>query len=330
MTDRVAAQPTLPVVDAEAAQVLADGLSRRQRRSVRIVGLRVRPLAEYSSHPITRLVATLEDGSQLPVVFKTLQPHPAKDVRREVLLYERVLTHGQVGAPSLYASQRDEARGHYWLFLEDVGSLRLQWCDVEDWDRAFRWLAGMHAAYAGREAQLATAGCLGQHGADFYAGLVTAATRSLRDHGASREAARLERLSERWLASATALLGRQPRTLVHGDLSCHNVMVLEGRTRALDWEWAGIGPAAWDVAKLLAGWGPRKRRLLKVYLAELRRCGTTPSDRDGFAAAVAQCEALQVLWYLWWWIGPCQDPAVVGGMLGRVESRWRMLDQGEG
>ncbi len=314
-------------VDAGARQVLADGLSLRGRRPERIVDLHARPLRTYSSHPITRLVATLADGSQLPVVFKRLQPHPDRDVGREVLVYERVLVPG-VEAPTLYASRRDETRGHYWLFLEDVGSLRLEWCDVEEWAHAFRWLARMHAAYAGRLAELEGLGCLDVHGSSYYRRLALAATRSLCDHHAVAAADRLERLCDRWLGAAAAFLSRQPRTLVHGDLSCHNVMVQRDKIRAVDWEWAGLGPAAWDVAKLLAGWGPRKGRLLDTYLAEHGRRGGSPGDRDRVVVAVAQCEAMQILWYLRWWTDACRDPVALDRMLDRVERRWRRLRAG--
>ena len=54
-------------------------------------------------------------------------------------------------APTVYASLCDTARGRYWLFVEDVGRLRLEWCDVDDWPAALRWVGRMHAEYYGRE-----------------------------------------------------------------------------------------------------------------------------------------------------------------------------------
>lgn len=329
MADSVAVPDALLTIDDAAEQMVADGLSRCLGRPARIVDLVSRPLRSYSSHPISRLVATLDDGTRCPVIFKSLQPHLSKEVRREVLVYERILCEGRTGAPTLYASCCDDAQERYWLMVEDVGGARLQWCDVDEWERAFRWLAHLHTTYAGRESELAATECLDEHGSAFYYRLAEAASRSLHDHGAAGPAARLERLCGRSLDAAVMLLAEQPRTLVHGDLSCHNVMVQPEGIRALDWEWAAIGPAAWDVAKLLAGWGSGKRRLLRVYLGELTRL-REPPDRDGMASAVVQCEAMQTLWYLWWWIEPCGHPGVVNRMLGRVERRWARLDMAEG
>src|SRR5262249_61074587 len=51
-------------------------------------------------------------------------------------------------------------------------------------------------------------------------------------------------------------LVRQPRTLVHGDVFPHNIVLQPGpRIRPIDWEAAAVGLAAWDLARLLDGWG---------------------------------------------------------------------------
>ncbi|MGH3518754.1 MAG: phosphotransferase family protein [Haloechinothrix sp.] len=321
----------LPDPDLASApeRVLERGLARHLGRPVRIVDAVRKPLGTFSSHPISRLSVHLDDGEQLPVIFKRLRSEAGKDVRREVLLYERLLAGGRFGAPVLYASLCDDAAGRYWLFLEDVGNRRLDWCDAHDWEPAFRWLARMHAACHGQAEQLSRLGCLSDHGPGFYRALAGAARRSLEAYGEPGALLRFDGLMQRWLSRSVAYLDHQPRTLVHGDFSCHNVMVArDGRVRPIDWEWAAIGVAAWDVAKLLAGWGARRPRFLAAYADEFGRHTGERLDRDEFAAAVAHARVMHKLWYLRWWIEPCRDPVFVDRLLGKMEHTWRLLDDG--
>lgn len=313
---------------AGSLAVLTAGLSRARGRPTAVRVVAAEPLRSYSSHPIWRLAVTLNDGQRLDVVHKRLRAHPAKDVRREIRLYRRLLGDGRLGAPRLYASACDGRRGRYWLFLEDVGRRRLQWCDPDDWTPAFTWMARLHADHQGRDGQLRALGCLAVHGPRFWRGLAATAGASLRRRGQPGAGARFEALTRRWLEPAIAALGRQPRTLVHGDLSCHNVMVQPGgRIRPVDWEWAAIGVGAWDVSKLLAGWGARKPRFVAAYLDAFDRQAGDPLDRDAFAAALSQCDAMHQLWYLGWWIEPCAQPAYVERMLDRVERAWQALEE---
>ena len=122
-----------------AREVLEEGLSRWRGGRVRIVALEGVPLERQSTYPIERLQATLESGEQLPVIFKRLQAGEGpKGNRRELPVYQRLLAGGRFGAPVLYASVYDEAQGHYWLFLEDVGEEDLKRADWEDWIAAAR------------------------------------------------------------------------------------------------------------------------------------------------------------------------------------------------
>lgn len=314
------AQPASP----EAA--LEQGLRVSLGRPARIVDVCATSMDTFSSHPISRLRVTLDQGEQLAVIFKRLRPGPGKDVRRELLTYGRLLPGQRFGAPMLYASLCDETRDRYWLFLEDVGRWRLDWCDVEGWLAAARWLADVHATYDGRETELAALDCLGEHGAAFYWMLAETARESLSHRGESHALARFDGLMDRF-DSSVAYLCRQPRTLLHGDVSGHNVMIQkDGRIRPIDWEWAAIGVAAWDVDKLLAGWGRKKRELLSAYLDAFRRRTAEPLDEGAFERTLAHCRILRTLWYLRWWIEPCGDPAFVTRLLDKMERTWAGLE----
>src|SRR5262249_44047669 len=252
-------------------EVLEQGLRAYFGRPVRIAGLRSRPLAT-SSHPIDRLRVTLASGERLRVIFKRLSPgEKLYGNEREVLIYRRLLDGGRFGAPALYASVYDEAEGRYWLFLEDLGSSTLDEGDVEEWFAAVRWLARMHGTYHGREADLRALACLMEHGPAYYQMVAQTARRYLELAGTGQALARFDALMGRYDSLVNYLVG-EPRTLVHGDIFAQNLVIQPGgRIRAIDWESAAVGLGAWELVRLLDGWGSMKATFLAAYLAEFQR-----------------------------------------------------------
>jgi aminoglycoside/choline kinase family phosphotransferase len=316
-----------PIPD-EVEEALARGLQNHFGRPVRIVELRSRFLADtFSTHPIYRLHLTLDHGEQLAVIFKQLKMQLDEDVGREVLVYRRLLAGRRFDAPAAYASLCDEAQGRYWLLFEDVGELRLEWCDVDVWPAAFRWAARMHAEYYGREGALRALGCLGEHGAPFYRFLARGAREMLQWLDARRRLVRFERLMARWFDLSIEHLAGQPLTLLHGDLYCHNLMVQPGpKIRPIDWGYAAIGVAGWDVAKLIAGWGPEKLHFIGIYLEEFALHAPVLIDRRSFERSLAHCQIMRALQILYWWEGPYKDLPFVDGVLEVMESACRYLD----
>jgi Phosphotransferase enzyme family len=313
----------------EVKEILARGLQTHFGKPVRIVDLHSTFLADtFGTHPIYRLHLTLDGGDRLALIFKWLRPQQDEDVRREVLVYRRLLMDGRFDAPTVYASLCDEARGRYWLFFEDVGGLPLERCEVDDWPAAFRWVARMHAEYYGREGELRALGCLGEHGSPFYRFLACRAREMLQWLDAPRRLVRLERLRARWFDVSVEHLARQPRTLLHGDFECRNLMVEPGpKIRPIDWGYAAIGVAGWDVAKLIAGWGPEKQRhFIEVYLEEFALHAPVPLDRRSFERTLAHCQIMRTLQILYWWKGPYENLAFVDGVLEEMESACRYLD----
>jgi thiamine kinase-like enzyme len=131
--------------------------------------------------------------------------------------------------------------------------------------------------------------------------------------------------------SLVRYLVRQPRTLVHGDIFAQNLIIQAGgRIRAIDWESAAIGLGAWDLAKLIDGWGSMKATFLAAYLAEFERHVARPIDRKYFQRLLRHCEILNALWHLRWSVETCQDAAVVEHLLLDLETRWQRLVSGEG
>jgi len=308
-------------------KVLEQGLSAYLGRPVRITRLQRRPLAT-SSHAIERLRVKLTSGERLKVVFKQLQPgEKLYGNEREVLVYRWLLAGERFGAPALYASVYDEGERRYWLFLEDVGSSTLDEGDVEEWFAAARWLAGVHASYHGREAELRELGCLMEHGRAYYHLVGETARRNLELAGATQALVRFDALMRRYDSLVNYLAG-EPRTLVHGDVFADNLIIQPGRrVRAIDWESAAVGLGAWDLAKLLDGWGSMKAAFLTAYVTEFERHVGLPLDREGFQRLFEHCELLNPLWHLRWSVEECQDAAVVEELLADMEERWQRLGE---
>lgn len=321
----------LTLIDANSTPevVLEQGLRRWYGRPVRIAALRWTAMDSFSTNPISRLEVTLDSGEHLPVIFKRCLHKPAKDIAQEVRLYQGVLADSGLDAPALYAAVCDDGTGRYWLFLEDVGDWRLEYCETDVWLTAFRWLAGLHAAFYDRDPALRSLGYLQEHDPDFYRSVARLARQTLARRGTPEALARFERLMRGGLERATAELGGVPRTLVHGDFSCHNIMVQPGgRIRTIDWEWAAIGVPAWDVVRLLDGWGEERRRFLAVYLDAVSHQTPTAFDHKAFERSLGHCRVMMKLWRIRWWAKACQEPGGVNRLLDGIESLWGDRESG--
>ena len=308
-----------PVPD-EVERILAEGLRDHFGRPVRIAELRSRFLDTFSTHPIS--------GEHLTVIFKRLQPRPDRDVRRRILIHRRLLADESLDAPTVYASVCDETKGRYWLFLEDVGQLGLNWCeDTQAWLAAYRGLARMHAAYHGREEELRALCCLGEHRTAFYRFFARSAHEVLQRYAGHSRLTCFERLMGRWFDASVTYLASHPPTLVHGDSYCSNFMVQPGpRIRPIDWDSAAIGVAGWDLAQLVAGWGQERSRFVAAYLDEFAQHAAVPLDPRALDRTLAHCEIMRVLQVLYWWEGPYDNLAFVDRLLEEMENACRYLD----
>jgi Phosphotransferase enzyme family len=306
--------------------VLEDGLRAFFGRPLRVVRMECEPL-ETSSHTINRLRVTLGSGEQLPVIFKRLRPgRKPYGNEREVLVYRQLLKGGFLGAPALYASAYDEARGRYWLFLEDVGSQTLRHAETAAWFAAARWLGELHAAFWGREGELRALGCLPEHGPDFYHRLAQTARRFLRLGGVPGAVARFDELMIGYDRVVTRL-AREPRALIHGDIFFGNLMLGPGPSvRVIDWESAAIGLPALDLVRFLDGWEERHRgKVIAEYLAGFARRSPAPPNREAFDRLLELCELLNLLCHLGWEVKACANRAFVEGGLADIEVFWERL-----
>jgi hypothetical protein len=307
---------------------LEEGLHDWLGRAVRIVELAAHPLEMRSSYPIERFQVVLNSGEEIPVIFKRLQPAPERDGDgREVLIYRQLLAGRRFGAPALYGSVHDEARRRYWLFLEDVGNCTLSKQPRDAWCAAVRWLAQLHGTYLGRESELRALQCLGEQQAGSYLWTVGAARRNLERTGNRATLLRFDRLTERAPALAE-YLARQARTLIHGDILTDNIVIQPGPcVRPVDWEFASLGVPAWDLARLLDGWGSKRLEFLEIYFAECAHHAAVPLDRHAFGVSLRLCDVFVVLLNLAWSVEDCLQPGFVDDRLETLEALWQGIDE---
>jgi aminoglycoside phosphotransferase (APT) family kinase protein len=179
----------------------------------------------------------------------------------ERILYETVFPTLPISSVPYFGHVEETDSEFCWLFLEDAGGE--EYSPHIDWHRALaaRWLGALH-----RSSLPATlAATLPDRGpAHVVARIISARDRiraSLANPGLSREdsaaleetVSHLSTLEEQW-ADVTRLCDRFPRTLVHGDFVAKNVRVrgrqAEATLLAFDWETAGWGVPAVDIAQL--------------------------------------------------------------------------------
>lgn len=109
-----------------------------------------------------------------------------------------------------------------------------------------------------------------------------------------RELAPLAQPAARVLQRASALAG--PLVLCHNDLLRSNRLYSGGRLWAVDWEYAAMGSAWFDLAGILAGdeWPePAGRALLHAYLGQAPQ----PQQLQALALFDAAYRYLELLWY---------------------------------
>lgn len=226
-------------------------------------------LFEYStSHRIEQLGDSLlrKDLRQEALIGDALlaKSTPEHDPRREPVVYTQLLRRTGIGPHCVEA-------GADWIIIERIDANVLwQIADPAIWIGVAGWLASMHA----RLAHLPTTGL------------------PLLRYDGSLAAMRADRARRCGLhedviaahARATRRLLKVPATIIHGEFYPSNVLVAERASDCgtvgsavhrsgvfpVDWELAGLGPAALDIAALTAGWpedSSTRRLMEEAYFA---------------------------------------------------------------
>ena len=150
-----------------------------------------------------------------------------------------------------------------WLVLERVaGTVLWQVGELDVWRDVVRWAARLHTTRFDLTEPEVTSRLVSYDRA-WFARWPIRSRQHLAGAGPAQRV-RLDRALRSYDEVVDALVAL-PRHLVHGELYASNVMVVPATRRicAIDWEMAGIGAGALDVAALVAGdWDATQRHFL--------------------------------------------------------------------
>lgn len=211
----------------------------------------------------SRIICKRSDWEELDPVAQLAKPQFLHDPEREACVYRRLLPRGPAGPPRFRGAAMEG--GHSWLFIEWVDGRNLfQVGEREVWEDAAAWLGRFHAAFEGAPGDLSARCPLVARDADFH--------RSWMSRARGFAAALPERhAGVEWLAErheqVVEGLAAMPQTLIHGEFYASNVLVAGSRpgirVAAVDWELAGAGPGALDLAALVCGWPAADREAMR-------------------------------------------------------------------
>jgi hypothetical protein len=305
--------------DAEVVETLRQFLAADPDLAA-IREIRRQPSDYRSSFALEEIRVALADGRRLSVMFKDLgwqaltpagrqaKPPHLYDPLREISVYRGLLSGCSLGTPRCYGAVVDPPRQRYWLFLEKAPGAELyQYGELDVWKRAARWLAALHHDPGVRRAAEAAdvRPRLLRYDAAFFRSWIERAVEFTARRRGTEAATPLAALSRRY-EEVVQFLASLPAGLIHGEFYASNVLVDTSREPArvsvVDWELAGIGPAAIDLAALVVGkWSDAQRAaLIDAYRAGLPADHAWAGDPAALVRAVNGARLhLAVQWLGW-------------------------------
>jgi Phosphotransferase enzyme family len=302
--------------DGEVREALERALGETRGEPVAVAALSRRPFAYETSFAIDSLDVELAGGEQLSLLVKDVgmaglsaeaaaaKPAHTLDPRREIAVYCDLLAPAGLSTPRFHGAEVDPGRERWWLFLERVeGEVLTDVGEVGVWCEAAAWAARLS------EAVSADSPCLLDRDRAWHERWIDRAGKALRAGSRSEQqtAALLQAARPGLLERLLAL----PRAFVHGELYPANVLVARtvdgpARIAPVDWELAGPGPYALDLAALASGWsGEDRKAICRAFHSALPAKGGPQLDE--LLAAVDLCQLALALQWIGWspgWVAP--------------------------
>ena len=212
----------------------------------------------------TEVVCKRLDWEGLDAIGRIAKPRFLHATTREPYVYERLLPRGPAGPPRFLGTEED-AGGQTLLMIERIDGRPLSEVGERKlWEEAAGWLGRFHATFEGAPTDSPAGDSLIEHDAGFHRFWLVRARSSAASgpgHGSALD----------WLdvrhEQVVEALSRMDRTLLHGEFYASNVLIDDGgrstRVAPVDWELAGPGPGALDLAALVCGWPPSDRDAMR-------------------------------------------------------------------
>jgi Phosphotransferase enzyme family len=277
--------------------VLSDLTGRRGLpRPVRIVHRRTNAYA--STFPSETIECECDDGSirRYHAKFQAGRAHAdhghRRDLAYEGAVYEELVCPVGLSMPQWIGAHDDEA-GDVWLFIEHLERA----VELDEMPRpeaaiveAARWIARFHA-WHDRRGDATASVALTRYDASYYSGWIG---RTLQFAGPWRTRLSwlddVARRSERLLRE----LNDVPPTVIHGEFTPSNVLVIDGLAYPIDWESAAIAPGEIDVVCLTDKWPDDLSHACVAAYAATRWPEGPPADLD------RRFDLARVYWDLRW------------------------------
>jgi len=271
-------------------------MAERGERFRAISAVDCRPSPYQSSYGLHEVDVRFEDGSTQALIAKAIdweamspeahraRPQWLSDQQRERAVYESLLSMADVGTARYFGVCADES-GIRYLLLERIDGMPLwQSGNFDTWCEAARWLARTAVRITpGMVAGSRAAPHLLRYDRPFYeAWMQRACVFHARSNPVVETLSRSYQKVVDWLCC-------ERHGLLHGEFYSSNVMVqcrpaLPDVVRPVDWEMAALGPAAIDLACLLAGtWTDDERAdVADAYYRELATLGREVPPRERY------------------------------------------------
>ena len=275
-------------------EALFEGLAAALGRPVEIV--RREPHLYASSFPAEVIRCREEGREELRMLgkYEIRQPRTTYGHRGGVdyerFVYEKLLARLSLSHVTFMGATAEAGTGATWLFLEYLGD-GVRADEVDDPAQALRTAA----AWIG-DFQRLSSGLLDQGGLDFlhvhdrdyYAGWAGRAAVFAERAGVG--ASWLPLVRDRIDHVADVLLS-EPRSVIHGEFTPHNVLIRAGRAHPVDWESAAIGAGETDIVSLTQKWPAEVVSSCEEAYAQARGLGELDPVR---------VDAARIYWDLRW------------------------------
>ncbi len=209
------------------------------------------PFAYSTTWPIEEVRLTRPNGQQITVLLKRFAGAAGHEKPARLLDRDREAAAYRLLAQAGITTARCHAAGPGWIVVEKLPGVPLwQSGNIDDWCRAARWAAELHACFSSHPPRNER---LLRHDRAHYEDI---AGRALALAGPASST-----LTD-VVAHAIERLLVLPPTLIHGELYPSNLILGCDRIAAVDWETAALGPGALDLAALVTGWDPAASRAI--------------------------------------------------------------------
>jgi hypothetical protein len=187
------------------------------------------------------------------------------------------------------------------MLLEFVPGTPVRYCEFPYWVSAAGWLGRMQGCFVRQSTLLEKCDFLLKHDEHFFHSVAEKAARSVFER--SPELARRLAPVLGGYDKVVKMIASPFTTLVHGSYGAGQILAVAGvdpqRLCPIDWEFAGVGPALYDLGVLVDGFKPpRLDELLDTYRREAEAHGVPVPDTGTMKLVIDCCRLHRVMHHL--------------------------------